>query len=127
MRAFDPKWLMLSGPRSCRPIPAVPEVRPLGCHRPRVADRICFEGILVCLVTGCSWVDVEYLLGGRVWIPPCGPAATNGSRRARSTGWPTKPSPATTGSFGLDVSELLNRRRPAQGTAGGQETRSQLG
>jgi hypothetical protein len=27
---------------------------------------VCFEGILVRLVTGCSWVDVEYLLGGRV-------------------------------------------------------------
>jgi transposase len=49
-----------------RLIPAVPEVHPLGCHRPRVADRVCFEVILVILVTGCSWVDVEYLLGDRV-------------------------------------------------------------
>ncbi len=28
---------------------------PLGCHRPRIADRVCFEGILRRLVTGCSW------------------------------------------------------------------------
>jgi transposase len=28
---------------------------PLGCHRPRIADRQCFEGMLIRLVTGCSW------------------------------------------------------------------------
>ena len=28
---------------------------PLGCHRPRRADRDCFVGILTRLVTGCSW------------------------------------------------------------------------
>jgi transposase len=39
---------------------------PLGCHRPRVPDRVCFEGILIRLVTGCAWVDVERLLGNRV-------------------------------------------------------------
>lgn len=27
----------------------------LGCHRPRIADRTCFWGILIRLVTGCSW------------------------------------------------------------------------
>jgi transposase len=32
-----------------------PEPHPLGCHRPRIADRVCFEGILRRLVTGCSW------------------------------------------------------------------------
>jgi transposase len=32
-----------------------PRVHPLGCHRPRVPDRACFEGILIRLVTGCSW------------------------------------------------------------------------
>jgi len=26
-----------------------------GCHRPRTSDRKCFFGILVRLVTGCSW------------------------------------------------------------------------
>lgn len=35
-------------------------------HRPRVPDRLCFEGILIRLATGCSWVDAEALLGGRV-------------------------------------------------------------
>jgi transposase len=28
---------------------------PLGCHRPRIGDRECFTGMLLRLVTGCSW------------------------------------------------------------------------
>jgi transposase len=32
-----------------------PRAHPLGCHRRRVPDRACFEGILIRLVTGCSW------------------------------------------------------------------------
>jgi len=39
---------------------------PMGCHRPRISDRLCFEGILIRLATGCAWVDVEVLLGTRV-------------------------------------------------------------
>jgi transposase len=35
---------------------------PLGCHRPRISDRACFEAILFRLVTGCSW-DVAGRLG----------------------------------------------------------------
>jgi len=35
---------------------------PLGCHRPRIPDRDCFEAILFRLVTGCSW-DVAGRLG----------------------------------------------------------------
>ena len=35
---------------------------PLGCHRPRIPDRDCFEAILFRLVTGCSW-DVVGRLG----------------------------------------------------------------
>jgi transposase len=38
----------------------------LGCHRPRVADRLCLWGILIRLVTGCSWVSVEAILERRV-------------------------------------------------------------
>ena len=37
-------------------------VHPLGCHRPRIADRDVFEAILFRLVTGCSW-DVAGRLG----------------------------------------------------------------
>lgn len=49
--------------------PLLPEVldeHPLGCHRPRVPDRVCFRGILIRLVTGCSWVDVEAILDHQV-------------------------------------------------------------
>ena len=35
---------------------------PLGCHRPRISERECFEAILFRLVTGCSW-DVAGRLG----------------------------------------------------------------
>lgn len=35
--------------------PQPPDEHPLGCHRPRIADRDCFTGILLRLVTGCSW------------------------------------------------------------------------
>jgi len=36
-------------------IPRVVDRHPLGCHRARTSDRKCFFGILVRLVTGCSW------------------------------------------------------------------------
>jgi transposase len=35
---------------------------PLGCHRPRIDDHLCFEAILFRLVAGCSW-DVAGRLG----------------------------------------------------------------
>ena len=41
----------------------VPNPHPLGCHRHRIADRVCFEGILRRLVTGCSW-DVAGRISG---------------------------------------------------------------
>jgi len=42
-------------------LPAPPD-HPLGCHRPRVPDRLCFKGILIRLVTGAAWVDIEAIL-----------------------------------------------------------------
>jgi transposase len=47
-------------------LPAREDAHPLGCHRPRVADRLCFRGILIRLVTGASWVDIEAILDHRV-------------------------------------------------------------
>ena len=35
---------------------------PLGCHRPRIPDWVCFRGIMIRLVTGASWVDVEAIM-----------------------------------------------------------------
>jgi transposase len=41
------------------PLLPPPVPHPLGCHRRRVPDRLCFRGILIRLVTGSSWVDIE--------------------------------------------------------------------
>lgn len=66
MRALDPEvvdavWETIE-PLLARPAPT----HPLGCHRQRISDRLCFWGILVRLVTGCSWVTVEAILERRV-------------------------------------------------------------
>ncbi len=47
-------------------LPPPAAAHPLGCHNPRITDRVCFEGILIRLVTECSWVDTERLMGGVV-------------------------------------------------------------
>ena len=47
-------------------LPQRADSHPLGTHRRRVPDRVCFEAILVRLVTGCSWQTAECLLGGAV-------------------------------------------------------------
>jgi transposase len=47
-------------------LPAPDRSHPLGCHRRRIPDRVCFEAMLIRLVTGCSWVDAERLIGGMV-------------------------------------------------------------
>jgi transposase len=50
-RVFEPVWLMVE-----QRIPERDPVHhPLGCHRRRVPDRVCFHGIAARLVTGCSW------------------------------------------------------------------------
>jgi transposase len=50
-RVVDAIWAALEAHLPPRP----PDTHPLGCHRPRISDRDCFTGILVRLVTGCSW------------------------------------------------------------------------
>lgn len=49
------------------PLVARPPARhPLGCHRRRVCDRLCLQGIIWRLVTGCSWQSAEILLDCQV-------------------------------------------------------------
>ena len=66
MRALDPAVadavFAAVEPRLPRPADA----HPLGCHRRRVDNKVCFRGLLIRLVTGCSWVDVETLMHGVV-------------------------------------------------------------
>ena len=50
-RVVDAVWSAIEAYLPSRP----PDRHPLGCHRPRIPDRDCFTGILLRLVTGCSW------------------------------------------------------------------------
>lgn len=50
-RVVDAVWAAIEG--LLPPLPA--DTHPLGCHRRRISDRDCFSGILLRLVTGCSW------------------------------------------------------------------------
>lgn len=66
MRALEPEVVDVIWQTIEPLIPTPAETHPLGCHRPRVPDRLCFWGILIRLVTGSSWVDIEAILEHRV-------------------------------------------------------------
>ena len=44
-------------------VPPPDDSHPLGCHNPRIADEVCFRGLLIRLVTGASWTDIEAIMG----------------------------------------------------------------
>ena len=66
MRALDAEVVdavfAAVGPR----VPVPVDEHRTGGHRPRIPDKIVFWGILIRLVTGCSWVTAERLLGNAV-------------------------------------------------------------
>jgi transposase len=66
MRALEPEVVDVIWQTIEPLLPAPVDAHPLGCHRPRVPDRVCFRGILIRLVTGASWVDVEAILDHQV-------------------------------------------------------------
>jgi transposase len=66
MRALEPEVFDALWEQVEPLLPTPSDDHPLGCHRPRVPDRVCLYAIVVRLVTGCSWVDVERLMGGVV-------------------------------------------------------------
>ncbi len=66
MRALDPEVVDTVWAAVAPRLPVHAENHPLGCHRPRVPDRDCFEVMLVRLVTGCSWEDAERLCHNKV-------------------------------------------------------------
>lgn len=47
-------------------LPSPDRSHPLGCHRPRASDRICFRAFVIRLVTGASWIDIEAILDHQV-------------------------------------------------------------
>jgi transposase len=56
MLALDPRVVEVIWQAVEPLIPPRPATKhPLGCHRRRIPDRVCFEAILFRLVTGCSW------------------------------------------------------------------------
>lgn len=65
MRAIDPEVMDAVWETIKDLLPAAPDAadHPLGCHRARISDEICFRGILIRLVTGSSWETIEFLLG----------------------------------------------------------------
>ena len=39
---------------------------PLGCHRRRIPDEVCFRGIFIRLITGEAWTTIEWLMNYEV-------------------------------------------------------------
>lgn len=66
MRALEPEVVDAVWQAIEPLLPVSVDAHPLGCHRLRVPDRVCFQGILIRLVTGASWVDIEAILEYRV-------------------------------------------------------------
>jgi transposase len=66
MRALEPELVDAVWAAVEPLLPPPDRAHPLGCHRPRVPDRLCFRGILIRLVTGASWVDIEAILDHQV-------------------------------------------------------------
>lgn len=53
---LDPLWDQFSAPLPERPVYA--PSHPLGCHRPRIGDRIIFEKLIQVLRFGCSYAAI---------------------------------------------------------------------
>ena len=88
------------------PLLPEPPVHPLGCHRPRVPDRLVFWGILIRLTTGASWVDIEAILEHRVSDTRCEPVAMSGSLRGCFHQLRAEALAAFDRIIGLDLSEV---------------------
>ena len=78
MRALDPEVVNALFKAVQPLIPPVEDNHPLGSHRRRVSDKLCFLGIIIRLATGCSWVDAERLIGSKV---------SDATMRARRDEW----------------------------------------
>jgi len=122
VRALDPNvmdtvWAAIE--------PLLPErvdSHPLGRHRRRVADRVCFEGIMIRLVTGCSWEDTERLLRREV---------SDTTLRSRRDEWiaagvfdalVTEAVSAYDRIIGLDLSEVVIDTTAGKAPCGGEGT-----
>jgi transposase len=66
MRALDPEVFDAVWAAVEPLLPPPDRSHPLGCHRPRMPDRLCLRGLFIRLVTGSSWVDLEAILDHQV-------------------------------------------------------------
>lgn len=66
VRALDPAVISVLWQAVFALLPERVDTHPLGCHRKRVSDLLCFRGILIRLVTGSSWETVEALMEYKV-------------------------------------------------------------
>ena len=66
MRAFKPEVFDAVWGAVRALLPAAARFHPLGCHRPRICDEVCFRAFMIRLATGASWVDVEAIMGFEV-------------------------------------------------------------
>jgi hypothetical protein len=73
---LDPLWVQVAA------LLPTPQVRhPLGCHRPRIADRVVFDKLIQVLVLAVGIAASPTTPARR---PPCAAAGTSGS----APGWP---------------------------------------
>jgi transposase len=66
VRALDPAVISILWQTIYPILPERVDDHPLGCHRRRVPDLLCFRGLLIRLVTGSSWETVEALMEYKV-------------------------------------------------------------
>ena len=66
MRALEREVVDVRGQTFEPLLPPSDRSHPLGCHRPGASNRLCFCGLLIRLVTGASWVDIEAILDHQV-------------------------------------------------------------
>lgn len=71
-RALDPEVVEVIWATIEPILPVADDSHPLGCHNPRVPDRLCFRG-LIRLVTGSSWKTSKPSSISRCLTPRCGP------------------------------------------------------
>jgi transposase len=63
-------------------LPTRPDTQPLGCHRPRIADRIVFDKLIQVLVFGCGYRRIADATCSATTLPPPGRVDPRRCRRA---------------------------------------------
>ena len=122
MRALDPEVVDAVWAAIEPLLPVRVDTHPLGCHRQRSRTAICFEVMLVRLVTGCSWEDAERLCGNKVSDTTVRLGATSGMMPACSSRSPMRRSRATTRSSALTSVTSPSTAVCTKALAGGEGT-----